>query len=76
MNFRFRLLPLAAIAAALFGVTGCSSLETEYDERPSDIPLDELEKLVTKRKHLDDKKVLEVCHAGRKTADEITKFIQ
>lgn len=37
--------------------------------------LDELEKLVTKRKEIDDKKVLEAYHAGRKTADEIIAFI-
>ena len=41
-----------------------------------DAALDELEKLVTKRKQLDDKKVLEACHAGDKTADEIVAFIQ
>ena len=41
-----------------------------------DAALDELERLVTKRKQLDDKKVLEACHAGDKTADEIVAFIQ
>ena len=41
-----------------------------------DAALDELEKLVTKRKQLDDKKVLEADHAGDKTADEIVAFIQ
>ena len=41
-----------------------------------DAALDELEKLVTKRKQLDDKKVLEAYHAGDKTADEIVAFIQ
>lgn len=41
-----------------------------------DATLDELEKLVTKRKQLDDKKVLEAYHAGDKTADEIVAFIQ
>ena len=41
-----------------------------------DAALDELEKLVTKRKQLDDKKVLEAYHAGGKTADEIVAFIQ
>ena len=40
-----------------------------------DAALDELEKLVTKRKELDDKKVLEAYHAGSKTADEIVAFI-
>ena len=37
--------------------------------------LDELEKLVTKKKQQDDKKVLEAYHAGDKTADEIVAFI-
>lgn len=41
-----------------------------------DAALDELEKLVTKRKQQDDKKVLEAYHAGDKTADEIIGFIQ
>ena len=41
-----------------------------------DAALDELEKLVTKCKQLDDKKVLEAYHAGDKTADEIVAFIQ
>lgn len=41
-----------------------------------DAALDELEKLVTKRRQLDDKKVLEAYHAGSKTADEIIEFIQ
>ena len=41
-----------------------------------DAALDELEKLVTKRKQLDDKKVLEAYNAGDKTADEIVAFIQ
>lgn len=41
-----------------------------------DSALDELEKLVAKRKQMDDKKVLEAYHAGDKTADEIVAFIQ
>ena len=41
-----------------------------------DAALDELEKLVTKRKQQDDKKVLEAYHAGDKTAEEIVAFIQ
>ena len=41
-----------------------------------DAALDELEKLVEKRKQLDDKKVLEAYHAGNKTADEIIRYIQ
>lgn len=38
--------------------------------------LDELEKLVKKRKQLDDKRVLEAYHTGNKTADEIVAFIR
>lgn len=41
-----------------------------------DVALDALEKLVTKRKQMEDKKVLEAYHAGDKTADEIIAFIQ
>ena len=41
-----------------------------------DAALDELEKLVTKKKQQDDKKVLEAYHAGDKTADEIVAFIE
>ena len=41
-----------------------------------DAALDEMEKLVTKRKQLEDKKVLDAYHAGDKTADEIVAFIQ
>ena len=41
-----------------------------------DAALDELEKLVAKKKQQDDKKVLEAYHAGDKTADEIVAFIQ
>lgn len=48
-----------------------ASAKAKYDEA-----LDELEKLVTKRKELDDKKVLEAYHAGGKTADEVIEFIQ
>ena len=41
-----------------------------------DAALDELEKLVTRKKQLDDRKVLEAYHAGDKTADEIIAFIR
>lgn len=41
-----------------------------------DAALNELEKLVEKRKQLDDKKVLAAYHTGDKTADEIVAFIQ
>ena len=37
---------------------------------------DEMEKLVTKRKQLDDKKVLEAYHSGNKNAEEIIEFIR
>ena len=38
--------------------------------------MDELERLVAKRKEMDDQKVLEAYHAGGKTADEIVAFIR
>ena len=41
-----------------------------------DAALDELERLVAKRKEMDDQKVLEAYHAGSKTADEIVAFIR
>ena len=41
-----------------------------------DAALDELERLVAKRKEMDDQKVLEAYHAGGKTADEIVAFIR
>ncbi len=41
-----------------------------------DSAVNELEKLVTKRKQLEDKRLLEAYHAGTKTADEIIAFIQ
>ena len=41
-----------------------------------DAALDEMEKLVTKRKQLENKKVLDAYHAGDKTADEIIAFIR
>lgn len=46
------------------------ALKAKYD-----VALDELEKLVTKKKQLEDKKVLEAYHNGVKTADEIIAFI-
>ena len=51
--------------------TAVATAKTKYDAA-----LDELEKLVTKKKQLDDKKVLEAYHAGDKTADEIVAFIR
>ena len=47
-----------------------ASAKKKYDDA-----LDELEKLVAKRKELDDKKVLKAYHSGQKTADEIIAFI-
>ena len=41
-----------------------------------DAALDNLERLVTKRKEIDDKKLLEAYHSGDKTVDEIIEFIQ
>ena len=41
-----------------------------------DAALNDLEELGTKRKELDDKKVLEASHAGNKTADEVIGFIR
>ena len=40
-----------------------------------DKALDELEKLVTKKKQLEDKRVLEAYHESDKTADEIVAFL-
>ena len=48
-----------------------AAAKAKYDVVP-----DELEKLVVKRKQLDDKKVLDAYHVGDKTADEIIGFIQ
>lgn len=41
-----------------------------------DVALYDLEKLVAKRKELDDKKVLDAYRAGGKNADEIIAFIR
>ena len=46
------------------------AIKAKYDEA-----LDELEKLIEKRKQIDDKKLLEAYHNGGKTADEIIAFI-
>mgnify|MGYP007069959559 CR=1 FL=1 len=40
-----------------------------------DKALDELEKLVTKKKQLEDKRILEAYHESDKTADEIIEFL-
>ena len=40
-----------------------------------DKALDELEKLVTKKKQLEDKRVLEAYHESYKTADEVVAFL-
>lgn len=41
-----------------------------------DKALDEMEKLVEKRKKQNDKKILDAYHAGNKTAEEIITYIQ
>lgn len=41
-----------------------------------DAALDELERLVTKRKEMDDKKLLEAFHESDKSIDEIIAFIR
>ena len=56
---------------AVFVSPMVSSSNSSYDKA-----LDEMEKLVTKRKQLDDKKVLEAYHSGNKTAEEIIEFIR
>ena len=48
-----------------------AAAKAKYDDA-----LDELKKLVEKRKQQDDKKVLDAYHTGDKTADEIAAFIQ
>lgn len=48
-----------------------ASTKAKYDNA-----VNELEKLVTKRKQLEDKRLLEAYHAGKKTADEIIAFIR
>ena len=40
-----------------------------------DVALDELEKLVTKKKQMDDKRILDAYHASNKTAEEIMAFL-
>ena len=40
-----------------------------------DKALDEMEKLVTKKKQQNDKKILEAYHAGNKSTEEIIAFI-
>ena len=37
--------------------------------------LDELEKLVTRKKQLDEKRILDAYHASNKTAEEIMAFL-
>lgn len=48
-----------------------AAAKAKYDAVP-----DELEKLVAKRKQLDNKKVLDAYYTGDKTAGEIIGFIQ
>ena len=40
-----------------------------------DAALDELEKLVTRKKQLDEKRILDAYHASSKTAEEIMAFL-
>ena len=47
------------------------SAKAKYDKA-----LDELEKLVAKRKQLDDKRILEAYHSSDKSIEEIIKFLQ
>ena len=51
--------------------TAVAAAKAKYDAA-----IDELEKLVTKKKQMDDKKVMEAYHDGDKTADEIVAFIR
>ena len=41
-----------------------------------DKALDEMEKLVSKKKQQNDKKILDAYHEGNKSAEEIIAFIQ
>jgi len=45
-------------------------------KRKYDAALDELEKLVTKKKQLNDKKILEAFHTSSKTTEEILAFLE
>ena len=47
------------------------SAKGKYDKA-----LDELEKLVTKRKQLNDKRLLEAYHTSERTIDEIKEFLR
>ena len=47
------------------------AVKVRYDKA-----LDELEKLVTKKKQLEDKRILKAYHESDKTADEIIAFLQ
>ena len=40
-----------------------------------DAALDELENLVTRKKQLDEKRILDAYHASNKTAEEIMAFL-
>ena len=50
--------------------TAVLAAKAKYDKA-----LDELEKLVTKKKQLEDKRVLEAYHESYKTADEVVAFL-
>ena len=47
------------------------SAKEKYDKA-----MDELEKLVTKRKQLNDKRLLEAYHTSERTIDEIIEFLR
>ena len=47
------------------------SAKEKYDKA-----LDELEKLVTKRKQMNDKRLLEAYHTSERTIDEIIEFLR
>jgi len=47
------------------------SAKEKYDKA-----MDELEKLVTKRKQLKDKRLLEAYHTSERTIDEIIEFLR
>ena len=40
-----------------------------------DAALDEMEKIVTRKKQLDEKRILDAYHASNKTAEEIMAFL-
>jgi len=45
-------------------------------KRRYDVALDELEKLVTKRKQMEEKKILEALRTSNRTTEEIIEFLK